>query len=121
MFVHNDRTDSSPFSSDSNLFALELKLYKGTPNNGLILFCGVILLDDGKTEKKMVIDIEPFLPLTQFTYKCQNRFHTEPLQSFLQDDEKFGFIIVDGNGVLYATLQGNAKEVLQRLPVMLPK
>lgn len=121
MFVHNDRTDSSPFSSDSNPFALELKLYKGTPNNGLILFCGVILLDDGKTEKKMVIDIEPFLPLTQFTYKCQNRFHTEPLQSFLQDDEKFGFIIVDGNGVLYATLQGNAKEVLQRLPVMLPK
>jgi peptide chain release factor subunit 1 len=69
-------------------------------------------MEDGKTEKKMVIDFEPFVPQIQFVYKCQNRFFTEPLQSFLEDDEKFGFIIVDGNGVLYATLQGNSKEVL---------
>ena len=39
----------------------------------------------------------------------------------LQDDETFGFIIVDGNGVLYATLQGNNKEILQRMTVQLPK
>jgi peptide chain release factor subunit 1 len=98
-----------------------LKLYKAVPNNGLIIFCGVILMDDSKTEKKLVIDFEPFVPQVQFVYKCQNRFFTEPLESFLEDDDKFGFIIVDGNGVLYATLQGNNKEVLQRLPVMLPK
>ena len=45
----------------------------------------------------------------------------EPLRALLDDDEKFGFIIVDGNGVLFATLQGDTKEVLQRLFVMLPK
>lgn len=79
MFVHNDRTDSYLPSHILTQLPLEIKLYKQTPNNGLVLFCGVILLDDGKTEKKMVIDIEPFLPLTQFSYKCQNRFYTEPL------------------------------------------
>jgi len=105
----------------TNHFLIELKLYKNTPNNGLILFVGVIMLEDGKSEKKLVIDMEPFIPQVQFVYKCQNRFHTEPLEAFLKDDERFGFIIVDGNGVLYATLQGNNKEVLQRLPVMLPK
>lgn len=85
------------------------------------MFVGVILLEDGKTEKKLVIDMEPFIPQVQFVYKCQNRFFTEPLDGLLKDDDKFGFIIVDGNGVLYATLQGNNKEVLQRIPVQLPK
>jgi peptide chain release factor subunit 1 len=79
------------------------------------------MLDDGKSEKKITIDLEPFKQINVFSYKCQNTFHTEPLESLLEDDEKFGFIIVDGNGVLYATLQGNTKEVLQRITVMLPK
>ena len=96
-------------------------MYKQTPPNGLILFCGVVQLEDGKSDKKITLDLEPFKPQTVFTYKCQNRFYTEPLQALLEDDEKFGFIIVDGNGVLYATLQGNNKEVLQRMQVQLPK
>jgi peptide chain release factor subunit 1 len=40
----------------------KLKLYKNTPANGLIVFCGMILMDDGKTEKKITLDIEPFKP-----------------------------------------------------------
>ena len=98
-----------------------LKLYKNTPENGLCLFCGVILQEDGKTEKKMKINLEPFKPINVFSYKCQNTFHTEPLLSLLEDDDKFGFIIIDGNGVLFATLQGNNKEIIQRMPVQLPK
>jgi len=99
----------------------KLKLYKNIPTNGLVLFCGVISMDDGKTEKKITLDLEPFKPINVFSYKCQNKFHTEPLEALLEDDEKFGFMIVDGNGVLYATLQGNNKEVLQRVMVSLPK
>ena len=86
-----------------------------------MLFCGEIMMEDGKSEKKITIDIEPFKPINVFSYKCQTRFHTEPLQSLLEDDDKFGFCVVDGNGVLYATLQGNNKEVLQRVLVQLPK
>jgi len=41
--------------------------------------------------------------------------------SLLEDDDRFGFIIIDGNGVLFATLQGNNKEIIQRMPVQLPK
>jgi peptide chain release factor subunit 1 len=54
-------------------------------------------------------------------YFCDNKFHTEALQVLLEDDEKFGFIVVDGNGALYATLQGNNREILQKIQVQLPK
>jgi peptide chain release factor subunit 1 len=74
------------------------------PTNGLAIFCGVIEIGDGKGEKKIMIDIEPFKQINTFAYKCQNTFEVEPLKGLLEDDEKFGFIVVDGNGVLYATL-----------------
>lgn len=35
--------------------------------------------------------------------------------------EIFGFIIVDGNGALFATLQGNAKVILEKFTVDLPR
>ena len=78
-------------------------------------------MEDGKGEKKITIAMEPYRPINVFAYKCQNSFHTEPLLSLLEDDDKFGFIVVDGNGVLFATLEGNNKEVIQRMPVQLPK
>lgn len=39
----------------------------------------------------------------------------------LDDDEVFGFIIMDGNGCLYGTVQGNNREVLHQFSVDLPK
>jgi len=105
----------------TKIACLELKLYKQVPPNGLVLFCGVVEVGDGKSEKKITIDLEPFKPINTFSYRCQNTFETAPLSALLEDDEKFGFVVVDGNGVLYATLQGNTKEVLQRMQVQLPK
>lgn len=99
----------------------KLKLYKDTPKNGLVIFCGVILMDDGKTEKKINYDFQPFRPINQSLYNCGNKFDTSPLSCLLQDDQKFGFVIVDGNGALFATLQGNNREILQKITVELPK
>jgi peptide chain release factor subunit 1 len=39
----------------------------------------------------------------------------------LESDEKFGFIIVDGSGTLYATVCGSVKEKLGQFSVELPK
>jgi len=54
-------------------------------------------------------------------YMCDNRFHTEALAELLEDDDRFGFLIMDGNGSLYGTLQGNHREVLHKFSVDLPK
>jgi len=99
----------------------KIKLYRFTPPNGLVIFCGIILMEDGKTEKKVIYDFEPFKPINQSLYFCDNSFHTDPLSVLLEDDEKFGFVVVDGSGCLFATLQGNTRDILQKITVQLPK
>jgi peptide chain release factor subunit 1 len=95
-------------------------LYNKTPQNGLILYCGEIMTDDGK-EKKVTIDFEPFKPINTSMYTCDNRFHTEDLKELLEDDDRFGFLIMDGNGALYGSVQGNHREVMHKFSVDLPK
>lgn len=49
------------------------------PPNGLVVYCGTIVTDEGK-EKKVNIDFEPFKPINTSLYLCDNKFHTEALQ-----------------------------------------
>jgi len=70
------------------------------PDNGLIVYCGTIVTDEGK-EKKVNIDFEPFKPINTSLYLCDNKFHTEALQELMESDSKFGFIVMDGNGSLF--------------------
>ncbi|KAJ4840431.1 Ethylene-responsive transcription factor 13 [Turnera subulata] len=97
-----------------------LKLYNKVPPNGLVLYTGTVVNEDGK-EKKKTIDFEPFRPINASLYLCDNKFHTEALNELLESDDKFGFIIMDGNGTLFGTLSGNAREVLHKFSVDLPK
>ena len=97
-----------------------LKLYSKVPHNGLVIYCGTIVTEEGK-EKKVNIDFEPFKPINTSLYLCDNKFHTEPLQALLADDNKFGFIVMDGNGALFGTLSGNTRDVLHKFTVDLPK
>merc|ERR1712048_257808 len=97
-----------------------LKRYNRTPPNGLILYCGEVLTVEGK-EKKVTIDFEPFKPINTTMYMCDNRFHTEPIRELLESDDRFGFLIMDGNGSLFGTVQGSNREVLHKFSVDLPK
>ncbi|KAL6574230.1 Ethylene-responsive transcription factor 13 [Orobanche hederae] len=97
-----------------------LNLYNMVPPNGLLLYTGTIITEDGK-ETKMTIDLEPFRPINASLYLCDNKFHTEVLNQLLESDDKFGFIVMDGNGALFGTLSGNTREVLHKFTVDLPK
>ena len=46
------------------------------PTNGLVIYCGTIVTEEGK-EKKVNIDFEPFRPINTSLYLCDNKFHTE--------------------------------------------
>ena len=98
----------------------KLSLYNQTPPNGLCIFCGTVLDNEGK-EKKLMIDLEPFRPLQQSLYICDRRFHTDPLQGLLQTNEKFGFIIMDGQSTLFGLVAGNSRQILYKFSVDLPK
>ena len=97
-----------------------LKLINRVPPNGLIVYSGTVMTEDNK-EKKMTMDIEPFKAVSRSLYLCDNKFHTEELHRMLESDDKFGFIVVDGTGALYATVCGNVKERLGGFSVELPK
>jgi len=97
-----------------------LKLYNRVPNNGLVVYVGTVLTDEGK-EKKLSIHFEPFKPINTSLYLCDNKFHTEALDELLEDDNTFGFIVMDGNGCLYGTVSGNTRRVLHKFGVELPK
>jgi hypothetical protein len=46
------------------------------PPNGLVLYCGTVITEEGK-EKKVNIDFEPFKPINTSLYLCDNKFHCE--------------------------------------------
>lgn len=96
-----------------------LRRYPRTPPNGLAIFCGNVTTETGK-ERKVTIDFEPPRPISTKLYMCDSRFHTDGLKDLLQHDQIFGFLVVDGNGALYGTVQGNHRQVLHKFSVTLP-
>ena len=98
----------------------KLRLYNRTPKNGLVIFCGLVQLPQGG-EKMIKIDLEPFKPINTSLYRCDNIFHTDELKTLLEDNDKFGFLIMDGKGSIFGTLQGSTKTIINRFSVDLPK
>src|SRR5579859_1304307 len=96
-----------------------LKLYKKLPTNGLVVFCGNVI-ENGK-ERKVLEDFEPFKPINRSQYLCSNRFFTDPLEEVLHDEPTYGFVVMDGNGVLLGTLSGTARKTAAKATVDLPK
>ncbi|KAJ2448845.1 translation termination factor eRF1 [Coemansia sp. RSA 2424] len=97
-----------------------LKNYSRVPRNGLVVYCGTILTDEGR-EKRVSTHFEPFKPINTTLYMCDNKFHVEALQELLDNDSSFGFIVIDGNGCLYGRVTGNTREVINQFTVDLPK
>lgn len=98
----------------------KLKLFNSIPKNGLLVYCGEVLTEEGK-EKKLTIAFEPFKPINTSLYMCDNKFHVEALAELLESDDRFGFIVMDGNGALFGALSGNTREIIHKFTVDLPK
>lgn len=107
--------------SDALTSALEkLKLYNKTPANGLVIYSG-LASEEGCGEKMVKIDLVPYKPINTSLYKCDSVFHTEELRGLLTDNDKFGFLIMDGSGSLFGYVQGNTRTVAHKFLVDLPK
>lgn len=116
-----DRVNRQSVIKAINSVKERLKLYQKIPNNGLLIYCGEVVADDGKTESRMLVDFEPIKAINTSLYKCSNQFETKALEELLTSKEKYGFLIVDGSGSLYGTVQGNSREILLKFTVDLPK
>ena len=72
-----------------------LKLYKKTPDKGLVVFCGALPPEGGGpigSETVTIFEIEPPKDLKQYLYRCDDHFHVDILKDMLKDDNLIGFL-----------------------------
>jgi peptide chain release factor subunit 1 len=93
-----------------------LKLYKNTPERGLVIFCGALPPEGGGpigSEVVKVWEIEPPKDLSTFLYRCDDHFHVDILKDMLKDDNLIGFLAIDTKDTGWGLLHGNRIEVLR--------
>jgi peptide chain release factor subunit 1 len=97
-----------------------LRLFKAPPENGLVIFCGAIPQNGVGSEKIETYVLEPPEPIAIYYYRCDHRFHLEPLQEMLQEKETYGIVTVDGNEATIATLRGKTLDIIKNITSGLP-
>ncbi|MEM2942820.1 MAG: peptide chain release factor aRF-1 [Candidatus Bathyarchaeia archaeon] len=97
-----------------------LKLFKKPPETGLVIFCGAIPQNGLGSERMETYVLVPPKAINVYFYRCDNRFHIEPLMEILRERETYGVIVIDSNEAAIATLQGRRMEVLKELTSGVP-
>src|ERR1051326_408271 len=96
-----------------------LKLYKETPKNGLVLFCGNVSEQEGAAE----IDLwafEPPQPLHNKLYWCDQKFVVDPLEEMTKASEVYGLIILDKSEADIAFLRGKKIMTAKHMESIVP-
>jgi peptide chain release factor subunit 1 len=97
-----------------------LKLFKKPPPTGLVIFCGAIPQNGPGSERMEIFVLEPPKPINVYFYRCDNRFHLEPLMDILREKETFGIILIDSNDATLATLRGRRMEIMKEMTSGVP-
>ena len=97
-----------------------LKLFKEPPKNGLVIFCGAIPRNGAGTEKMETYVLEPPEPINVYFYRCDAKFHIEPLLAMARERDAYGVIVIDSSDAVVATVRGQRMEVLQQFSSGIP-
>ena len=92
-----------------------LRLYKKTPERGLVIFCGALPREGGGpigTEVIKAFELDPPKDLKTFLYRCDDHFHVDILKDMLKDDNLIGFLAIDAKDAGWGLLHGDKIEVL---------
>lgn len=90
-----------------------LKLFKKPPPNGLVIFGGAIPRDGPGTERMEIYVLEPPERIDVYFYRCDARFHVEPLYEILQEKDVYGVLVIDSSEAVIAVIKGRRKEVVK--------
>ncbi len=97
-----------------------LKLFKEPPKNGLVIFCGAIPHGGPGTEKMETYVLEPPEPINVYFYRCDARFHLEPLLDMVREREAYGVLVIDSTEAVVAVVRGQRMDVLQEFTSGIP-
>jgi len=96
-----------------------LKLFKVTPKNGLVIFCGNVSPEPGKSDIKLW-SIEPPEKMTAKIYRCDQTFVLDPLKELVREREVYGLILLDAREANIGLLKGKAIVSLKHLDSTVP-
>ncbi|MFH1473869.1 MAG: peptide chain release factor aRF-1 [Candidatus Aenigmatarchaeota archaeon] len=97
----------------------ELKLFKKTPKNGLVLFAGNISENEGQSDIGLW-SFEPPEPLGIKKYWCDKKFELEPLKEMIEEKEVYGLIVLDNKEAAIGLLKGKKIEMLKEISSIVP-
>lgn len=86
---------------------VHLKLFKGTPKNGLAAFSGNVAAREGQSDVK-VWTIEPPIPIQTRIYRCDKNFQLDILREMLEAKEAYGMVVLDARDAIIALLKGKS-------------
>ncbi len=88
-----------------------LRLFKEPPPTGLVIFAGAIPQNGAGSERMEIYTLIPPEPITVGFYRCDSRFHTEPIQALVAEKDTYGILVIDGTEAVAATLKGRRVEI----------
>lgn len=96
-----------------------LKLFKKTPPNGLVVFCGNISKKEGEADIK-IWSMEPPLPMNQKIYWCGQTFVLDPLRDLTREKEVYGLIVMDTSEGDIGLLIGKKIQIQRHIDSLVP-
>ena len=96
-----------------------LKLFKGTPPNGLAVFSGNISDKEGRVDIQ-VFSIEPPIPLNIRIYRCDQSFVLQHLKDMGDTEEMYGLIVMDRRDASIGFLKGTNIQELDSMHSAVP-
>jgi peptide subunit release factor 1 (eRF1)/transcriptional regulator with XRE-family HTH domain len=88
-----------------------LKLYKETPDNGLVIFCGALPTNGPGSEVVKLTEIVPPKSISMYLYKCDDHFQLEQLKDMLKEERVYGILSIDATETGLGILRGDRLEI----------
>lgn len=90
-----------------------LRLYKQTPENGLVIFCGAIPGPGGPGNEIIeLFEVIPNKPVSTYLYRCDDHFHLEPLRDMLREENVIGILSMDATEAGLGIVSGDHWEIV---------
>jgi peptide chain release factor subunit 1 len=88
------------------------------PENGLVIFCGNISQDPGRSDIQLWA-VEPPAPVPKI-YRCDSTFYLDPLKTLVKPTDVYGIVVMDGKEATVAIVKGNFYEIVGRVRSLAP-
>lgn len=96
-----------------------LQSYEDVPENGLVIFSGVVQEENSTEQFTQTFDELP-QPIGTQVYHCDDEFFTKPLESLGIDERVYAIIVLDRNDAAIGQMANGAVETLVTVSSLVP-